>query len=149
MSCSIDLCETSIAEIFLLAHIYSVMVWVDMTCSTGSILLPYQNSPVVGVAAVVVRPGPSQGCYQPQKQRRTQQPHFHCKNIKILSLYYVYTLVYGIDRKRSQCALTTVLLYCTAILHCYTVLGVIFFFQLHVFSKSIRNSQNGTTQIIS
>ena len=83
-----------------------------MTCSTGSILLPYQNSPVVGVAAVVVRPGPSQGCYQPQKQRRTQQPHFHCKNIKILSLYYVYTLVYGIDRKRSQCALTTALLYC-------------------------------------
>ena len=110
-----------------------------MTCSTGSILLPYQNSPVVGVAAVVVRPGPSQGCYQPQKQRRTQQPHFHCKNIKILSLYYVYTLVYGIDRKRSQCALTTVLLYC---IECH-------FFQLHVFSKSIRNSQNGTTQIIS
>lgn len=71
-----------------------------MTCSTGSILLPYQNSPVVGVAAVVVRPGTSQGCYQPQKQRRTQQPHFHCKNIKNLSFYYVYTLVYGIDRKR-------------------------------------------------
>ena len=83
-------------------------------CSTSSIFLPYQNSPVVGVAAVVVRPGPSQGCYQPQKQRRTQQPHFPCK---FLSLYYVYTSVYGIDRKRSQCALATAL-HCTALLYC-------------------------------